>query len=376
LTTKPYILVDATAIPANRGGVGRYLEHVLPALAAGGTRLAIACQPRDAQWLRASMPSAHVAPITAVVSRGRRLLWEQLGLPRLARSIGVDVIFSPHYTMPLAARLPVVVTLHDATFFSHPQVHSRFKRVFFRRWSRISLCRAAACIVPSKATHDELLRYVRPRADRMTVAYHGVDTAVFHPPTAAAVADAASRIGSPNWLAFLGTLEPRKNVTGLIEAFGAVDKPADLRLVLAGARGWDEAVDGAIAASPARDRIDRLGFVADEDLAAILGGSAAFVYPSLGEGFGLPVLEAMACGATVVTTPLLALPEVGGDVALYAQPDAKSIAAEIRTAISQRGSRAAAGISRAAEFSWAESAKTHARVFDEVAPTATSIGVH
>jgi glycosyltransferase involved in cell wall biosynthesis len=376
LTTEPYILVDATAIPQNRGGVGRYLEHLLPALAASGSRLAIASQSTDEAWLTESVPGAVVIPIPAATSRGRRLIWEQMGLPRLARSLGVDVIFSPHYTMPLATRLPVVVTLHDATFFSHPQVHSRFKRVFFRRWSRISLRRAAACVVPSQATRTELLTWVKPATDRMTVAYHGVNTDVFHAPTASAISAAADRVGSSSWIAFLGTLEPRKNVPSLIEAFGLITEPADLRLVLAGARGWDYAVDDAIAESPARDRIDRLGFVADDDLAAVLGGAAAFVYPSLGEGFGLPVLEAMACGAPVVTTPYLALPEVGGDVAIYTEPDAASIADAIRNAMSDTAtsatSRRARGIVRAATFSWTASAQTHAAVF---AAASSGVGV-
>jgi glycosyltransferase involved in cell wall biosynthesis len=367
LTTEPYILVDATAIPHNRGGVGRYLEHLLPALAHDGARVAIACQQSDELWLSESVVGAHIVPIAAARSRGRRLLWEQTGLPRLARSLGVDVIFSPHYTMPLATRIPVVVTLHDATFFSHPQLHSRFKRVFFRRWSRISLRNAAACIVPSQATKNELLAWVKPKNDTMTVAYHGVNTDVFRLPNAAEVAAAATRVGSRHWITFLGTLEPRKNVPQLIEAFGQLTSPPDLRLVLAGAKGWDDNVDGAIAASPARDRIDRLGFVADDELAPLLGGAAAFVYPSLGEGFGLPVLEAMASGATVVTTRFLALPEVGGDVAIYTDPDATSIANAIRSAIAESGSRSAAGVARAATFSWSASARTHAQVFTTAA---------
>jgi glycosyltransferase involved in cell wall biosynthesis len=325
--------------------------------------------------LTETVVGARIVPVAAASRRGRRLLWEQTGLPRLASSLAVDAIFSPHYTMPLATRLPVIVTLHDATFFSHPQLHSRFKRIFFRRWSRTSLRRAAACIVPSQATRDELLHWVKPKTDRMTVAYHGVDTAVFHAPTPAQVAAMAKRIGSSHWITFLGTIEPRKNVTSLVRAFEAIAAPADLRLVLAGAKGWDEQVDNAIAASPARDRIERRGFVPDADLAPLLGGSAAFVYPSLGEGFGLPVLEALASGATVVTTPFLALPEVGGDVAIYCEPQPSSIAAAITTAIAENGSRREAGIARAQQFSWAASAETHAAVFAEASTGAAVTGV-
>lgn len=365
MTSTPHILVDATAIPANRGGVGRYLEHLLPALERAGARLTVVAVSRDAGWLTEALPNSSVIE-AAGRSRPLRLAWEQTGLPRLAGRIGADVIFSPHYTMPLAARVPVVVTLHDATFFSHPEVHSALKRRFFTTWSRVSLGRAAAAIVPSRATRDELLRWVHPKRDRMTVAYHGVDTAVFHPPTHAQLASATARIGATGpWIAFLGTIEPRKNVGNLVRAFDelAAELP-DLRLVLIGGSGWDAEVDGILASARAKERILRLGFVDDADLAGLLGGAAAVAYPSLGEGFGLPVLEAMASGAPVVTTPFLALPEVGGDVAVYSQPDAPALASALRDLISEAGGdRRERGIARAREFSWAASAETHLAVF-------------
>ena len=372
MNSSPHTLVDATAIPANRGGVGRYLEHLIPALTEAGGVITVVCQPRDADWMTTSMTGARVIPSRgAGRSRPLRLFWEQLGLPRLARKLGADVIFSPHYTMPLASRIPVVVTLHDATFFSLPEVHSRLKRAFFRTWSRISLARATAAIVPSAATKDELLRWVRPRRDAITVAYHGVDVAVFHAPTAAQVdAARASLAGAPAWIAFLGTIEPRKNVGNLIRAFDAIATTShpELHLVLAGARGWDDEIDGIAKSAGSVDRIHRLGFVPDSDLAGLLGGSSAFVYPSLGEGFGLPVLEAMAATAPVVTTPFLALPEVGGDVAIYAQPDAGSIADAIRSVLAEDTTeRRKRGVARAAEFTWAASAKTHLGVFESAA---------
>jgi glycosyltransferase involved in cell wall biosynthesis len=369
VTTTPHILVDATAIPANRGGVGRYLEHLLPALEVAGARLSVVAVPRDVGWLTEALPGSHVIE-AAGRSRPLRLAWEQTGLPRLAARIGADVIFSPHYTMPLATRVPVVVTLHDATFFSHPEVHGGLKRRFFTTWSRVSLRRAAAAIVPSRATRDELLRWVRPARDRMTVAYHGVDTAVFHPPTPAQVSSASARLGgAARWIAFLGTIEPRKNVGNLVRAFDALaTELPDLRLALIGGSGWDAEIDGVVAAAGARDRILRLGFVADTDLAGLLGGAAAVAYPSLGEGFGLPMLEAMASGAPVVTTPFLALPEVGGDVAVYSQPDADSLASALRGLLAETGTdRRERGIQRAKEFSWSASAATHLAVFRSAA---------
>ena len=367
MSRSPHILVDATAIPANRGGVGRYLERLLPALAEEGAQLSVVCQPRDVEWIAGSATGITVIPAPgAARSRPLRLAWEQTGLPRLAAKIRSDVIFSPHYTMPLATRIPVVVTLHDATFFSMPEVHSAVKRRFFTTWSRLSIRRAAACVVPSRATKDELLRWVHPKQDTITVAYHGVDLDIFHVPTEAEIAAARETLsGAPRWVAFLGTIEPRKNVGNLIRAFDLVAVGAtDLHLALTGASGWDGEIDGLVAASPAHDRIHRLGFVDDAALPGLLGGAAAFVYPSLGEGFGLPVLEAMACGAPVVTTPFLALPEVGGDVAVYSQPDAASLAIAIREVIAEdTATRRTRGVERAKGFSWAASARTHLAVF-------------
>jgi glycosyltransferase involved in cell wall biosynthesis len=375
VTVSPSVLVDATAIPRNRGGVGRYLEHLLPALDTAGQRMTIAAKEYDSQWLAAAAPNSRIVVPSGIGSRPARLLWEQFGLPRLAHREGVDLIFSPHYTMPVFAGRPVVVTLHDATFFSHPELHSRGKRLFFRSWIRYSLRRSAAVIVPSKATQSELVRWAAASAAHITVAYHGVNTATFHEPSPSELDAARELVGREHWIGFLGTLEPRKNVSALVAAFAGVvtdvaHRYPDLTLALAGGNGWDAALDGAIAASPAKDRIAKLGFVADSDLAGFLGGSLAVAYPSLGEGFGLPVLEAMASGAAVVTTPFLALPEVGGDVAVYSQPDAASIGKAITALLlddDDRGARARAGVARAAEFGWDSSAATHAAVFEAVA---------
>lgn len=365
----PRILVDATAMPPNRGGVGRNLQYLVPALDALGAELVVAAQPRDAPWLAQAAPHARVVTPGGIGSRPLRILWEQLGLPGLARREGAGVIFSPHYTMPLLASRPVAVALYDAIFFSHPRLHTPLKRAFFRFWIRRSLARAAVCVVPSEATHQELLAHAKPRADRIVLAPLGVDPARFHPPSASELAAARELVGAERWIAFLGTLEPRKNVPALIHAFEQLDDPT-LVLALAGGKGWDPAVDEAIAASPARDRIRRLGFVPDEALPGLLGGSVLTCYPSLGEGFGFPVLEAMACGSTVITCPFLSLPEVGGDVAVYSQPDADSLAAALRTLLAddaERAERGRRGIERAAGFTWQASARRHLAAFEKAA---------
>ena len=371
LDSGPLVLFDATAVPANRGGVGRYVDGLLGELQG---RIEIACQARDADHFRRIAPHATVLPQSIrIESQARRLLWEQLQLPALARRRGTTVIHSPHYTMPLFTRRARVVTLHDATFFSDPGVHTRLKGAFFRLWTRISVRLARQIIVPSQATADEVNRYTG-REVACVVAHHGVDFEIFHRPTPQQIQQVSQEfnLGGPGWIAFLGTLEPRKNLPALIQAYGLVAMSlagASLPvppLVLAGGRGWDTTIDTAIDAVPNPGRVALLGYVPAAQLSAILGGAAVMVYPSLGEGFGLPVLEAMACGTAVLTTSHLALPEVGGDAVAYTETDAEAIAAALLVLLldpEQRATLSLRGEERARGFTWRACAVAHERTY-------------
>jgi glycosyltransferase involved in cell wall biosynthesis len=358
-------------VPADRGGVGRYVDELLPRLVAAGTDLVVVCQPRDEAHYARLLPGVplHRAP-AAVARRPVRLLWEQVALPLLARRVRADVLHCPHYTLPVVARVPVVVTLHDATFFTHPEVHGAVKRRFFRTWTRLSLRRARHCVVPSQATLTELAREAGARPERVTVAHLGVDPTTFHVPDAAEVAAvrASLGIGERAYVAFLGTLEPRKNVPALVRAWAAAcrDRSEPPALVLAGGRGWDERVDPAIADVPAGLQVVRPGYLPLEQLAGFLGGAEVVAYPSLGEGFGLPVLEAMACGAPVLTTRVLSIPEVAGEAAAYSGTAPGEIAAELSRLLDDPGRRAdlsAAARLRAAEFTWENCARVHRAVY-------------
>ncbi|HEX5118797.1 MAG TPA: glycosyltransferase family 1 protein [Pseudonocardiaceae bacterium] len=369
------MLIDATAVPADRGGVGRYVDSLVAALDLAGTRLTVVCQPRDAALYHGLAPRSRIVPATdAVSTRTARLTWEQTTLPWLARRLGVDVLHSPHYTAPLAVPAASVVTLHDATFFTDAVLHSSVKARFFRAWTRASLRRAQLCIVPSQATAAELVRVAAADPRTLHVAPHGVDTELLHPP-----ADQQVRLvreglglGDIDYVAFLGALEPRKNVPALIRGFaqacrGRTRPPA---LVLAGQPGWDGQVERALDAVPKRLRVIRAGYLPLEWLAGFLGGSLLVAYPSLGEGFGLPVLEAMAAGACVLTTRRLSLPEVGGDAVAYCGVGTGDISAaliELFDDPARRAELAGAAQLRAKEFTWAGSADRHREAYDRAA---------
>ncbi len=276
--------------------------------------------------------------------------------------------------MPLHAPVPVVVTVHDVTFFSEPELHSAVKTGFYRSATRTAARRATRVVVPSKATRDELVRLLDADANRIDVAHHGVDATTFRPPSEAETLRVNQRLGlhGRRYVAFLGVLERRKNVPDLVRGWvRAVDAmPDPPALVLAGSSGWDDAVDQAVAEVPAHLKIVRTGFMRPADLPGLLGGALVVAYPSKAEGFGLPVLEAMACGAAVLTVPRLSLPEVGGDAVAYTEPDAESIGDALRDLIDDSERRAMLsrlGVERSREFTWEASAAAHLETYARAA---------
>jgi glycosyltransferase involved in cell wall biosynthesis len=368
----PRILVDATAVPADRGALCRYVDGLLAALHAQGADLAVACQRADQERYGTIAPGAQIVAGPAALShRASRLAWEQTGLPYVAQQVGADVIHLPAYILPMRAGLPTVVTIHDVTVFGETEAHDPIRATYIKSATRTAARRATRLIAPSQATRDELVRLLDADPAQIDVAYHGVDHEIFHRPSEVEVKKVSDRLGLHGrpYIAYLGALEPRKNVPNLIRGWARAvsDHPDPPALVLAGSGGWDDEVDAALATVPLQLKVVRPGYLSWSALPGFFGGARVVALPSRGEGFGLPVLEAMSCGAPVLTTRRGPLPEVGGDAVAYTEPDAWGICRALSSLLADDARRhdlAEAAHARSRQFSWDASAQAHMESFE------------
>ncbi len=367
--------LDVSAVPRRPGGAGYYTMALAKGLAVRtDIDLVLVARRGDAaRWERETGRGCRVVPAMAG-SRPGRLVTEQLRLPSVLGDLGVLVHHGPHYTMPARAPVPCVVTVHDCTFFDHPEWHQRSKVVFFRRAIRRAARQAGVVVCVSRVTEERLRHWCEVRAP-VVVAPHGVDHERFTPgePSPGADEEVLARVGVPAdrpLVVFVGTLEPRKGVATLVSSFDRIaDAHPDAVLVLGGEPGWGlNATERALATASHGDRIVRTGYLPDDAVPALLRRAAAAVYPALEEGFGLPALEALACGAPLVTTAGTAMADVAGGAALLVAPGAVGELAEAIDAAlvaGRAGPRAELGRRVAGGFTWEASVDRHVAAYAE-----------
>ena len=295
-----------------------------------------------------------------------RLSLELLAAPR------PDALFVPAHVLPLVHPLPAVVTVHDLGYRYFPETHPLSQRLYLDWATRFSARSAARVIADSLATKNDLVRFYPVPPAKIVVVYPGRDESLRRVDPAAVRAKYDLPGG---YLLHLGTLQPRKNLMRLIEAFDVVaaqspaHRASNLQLLLVGKPGWLSAPIRA-SARQRSERIRLLDYVPDEDLAGLYSGAAAFVFPSLYEGFGFPVLEAMACGAPVICSNTSSLPEIAGDAALLVDPsNTTALAAAITRLLSDpelRAALVAKGYERVKNFSWAKAARETLEVLEAV----------
>jgi glycosyltransferase involved in cell wall biosynthesis len=287
----------------------------------------------------------------------------QLAAELDAVAVGARLVHYTNAAAPLAARLPYVLTVHDLSVARMPWTHP------LARWpivpiNLVAMARARAVIVPSRFTARELGR-IGVSQRRVVVIPHAaaIDQAAAAPGTAV-----LARLGleARRYILYFGTVEPRKNIERLVGAFErlAAVEP-DLKLVLAGARGWrSDGIDRRIADSPARSLISLTGYLPDDELGELIRESGAVAYVSLYEGFGMPVLDAMAIGAAVVTSRTTAMPDAAGGAAVLVDPrDETDIANGIVRALAQHDDLVQRGRERAGRRTWADVAGQHRDVY-------------
>lgn len=313
--------IDATALPPQPVGAGNYIINLIRALAhvesefeftvfaqEHGWNLINESEREEFRW--AKTPQLHPAV---------RLAWEQLFFPGLVRRNQTDLLHSLHYTRPYLSGRPSVVTIHDMTFFLFPSLHTRAKRAFFPSVIRLSARTADALVADSESTRQDAIRILGINPGKIFTAHLGVDPAFRRIEDKAHLDRVRQHYHLPeSFILYVGLVEPRKDLPLLVRAYHRVsESDVGLPLVIVGRRGWgSEQVLDQIASLGLKDRVLFTGYVPHPDLPIVYNLASLFVYPTRYEGFGLPVLEALACGVPLITTAVSSLPEIVGDAGL------------------------------------------------------------
>jgi glycosyltransferase involved in cell wall biosynthesis len=389
--TRPSLLVDARGRQdgfkghKNRG-IGQYARRLLEGLRAAPnpfdlSMLVDRSLPLDP--IHDGVPLVSYTPLTS--SRSLRFFEPQARLPRVIDRVSPTLThFLAHDDAAYRLRSPYVVTVHDTVSFDVADLYGAVQKTKNRivGWfGQRNIERAAYCIADSEHTRKDVIRRFRVDPDRVRVVHLAADDHLFQPVSADRIADVRRRLDLPDrFILYVGGIDPRKNVPGLIRAlasFRGTDLDAVPLLMAGNVRSQAEfpELEALIRTERLEDRIRLLGFVDDPTLAALYAACSVFAFPSFYEGFGLPVLEAMASGAPVVTTRRSSIPELGGEAVLYVEPESVAdISRGLRDVLSREDLRVAlktAGPLRARLFSWDRTVQAtidvYGRLFEELA---------
>jgi glycosyltransferase involved in cell wall biosynthesis len=293
-----------------------------------------------------------------------RILWEQIAQPRTVRQAKADVLHATAFVGPIVRSCPTVLTIYDLSFALYPHLFRGFKQTYLRIGTRYSARHAKRIIAISDNTRRDIARLYGVPLERIDLAYPGVDQTARRRSNVELARFCHEKSLPAKFLLFLGTLEPRKNLPMVIRAFAQMKQDCpDAQLVLAGGLGWlaDEIFD-TMKSAGLEDRVILPGFVAEEEKSLWYSAATAFVYPSIYEGFGLPPLEAMACGTPVIVSSAASLPEVVGKAGVMIDPsDVNAWAAAMTRMWNDEAYRAELtdrGWRQAQKFTWLETARS------------------
>lgn len=365
--------IDLSAIQSTKSGVDWYTHHVIKeimGLLRPDERLFLFTN-RETGFEKEA--TSHPG-VTVVMSRfPYQEPWRQFILPLLLRRHEIDVCFFTNFVLSVAGSCPMVLTIHDLSFKLFPRTHSLRNVIWARSLVPISTRRARHIIADSHNTKLDLLRTMSVPEEKVTVVHLGA-SGLFSPEPEPGDDQAVSGYGIVKpYVLYVGTLEPRKNLTMLIRSFDKLAKSnPDIHLVLAGRRGWmAQAIFDELERRDLIGRVHITGYVQDQHLPALYRGAAAFIYPSLYEGFGLPPLEAMSAGTPVIVSKNSSLPEVVGDAGLYVNPlDPAELTKAMEAVVGDpelAQSLREKGLKRAGLFSWKKTAEKTLQIIRDAA---------
>lgn len=376
------VLIEGQAGLSRRAGIGQYVVHLvreLPAIAREGERFAVFCVNflgRHASPYRQGS-GYDLRSLRCLPEKALGFLWKTVRFPPFDRFAGeADIYHFPNFVVRPLRRGKAIATIHDLSFIRHPECTEAKNLAFLSKEVPRTLDQASAVLADSRFTADEISEVYGCPEERLRVTHLGLHPS-FRRKGPVEVREKREHYGLPSeYLLFVSTIEPRKNVRGLLRAYRIARErfgPGLPPLVIVGGRGWQGEVERVKALRESLGLVDRVllpGYIPYEELPWIYSGASLFVFPSLYEGFGMPPLEAMACGTPVVCSNAASLPEVVGEAALRVDPgDDEGVADAMLQALSDSGLRerlVAAGLERAGRFTWRRNAEETLRVYREV----------
>lgn len=368
------IAINTLSLNRTKAGMGNYIFNLVNNLAILDRKnnYYIFVSDRNKDFFRIKQKNFRIINLGKGVTKGlNRFLWEQFSLPIYIRKQGIDVLHSPGFVLPFLSKAKNVLTIADMTFINYPEVHTLLKRAYFSLLMPPSIRKADMVLAISESTKKDAVKLVNvnPKKIKVTHLAYGEEFKVMDKKKAKVFARTMYGIDSP-FIIFVGMIEPRKNLIRIFEAFSEMKKEGiPHKLVIVGKTGWKyEKIFKSVDRLNLGKDVIFAGYIPDSDLAILYNAAEMLAYACLYEGFGIPILEAMACGCPVVTSNLSSMPEIAGDAALLVDPkEVQQIKSAMDRLIKDKKLRKdmiKKGLKRSSQFSWQRCARETIKAYE------------